>query len=264
MMFLELIMIKKRLPTWLGLFALCCVSASNAADVASSLPTDSLIKRLTPEATITAKLTQAFPQYPITAVRKSPIEGLYIVKIGGSDVLVTADGSKFIQGEIFNVNASGVTKWEDPVLVAERKKLLATVNPKDSINFKAVGKTKAVVYVFTDVDCGYCRKLNSEMAEYNKRGIEIRYLAFPRAGIPSPSADKLVTAWCSKDKAAVMTKVKEGHDVPNITCNNPVAAQFELGGRIGVNATPALWMPNGEVKLGYLPPEQLAKELGIL
>ena len=78
-------MIKKRLPTWLGLFALCCVSASYAADTAP-LPAGSLIKRLTPEATITAKLAQAFPQYPITAVRPSPIEGLYLVKIGGSDI----------------------------------------------------------------------------------------------------------------------------------------------------------------------------------
>lgn len=256
-------MIKKRLSIWLGLFALSCVSASYAADTAP-LSAGSLIKRVTPDAAITAKLTQVFPQYPIGAVRPSPIDGLYIVKIGGSDVLVTADGSKFIQGEIFNITPAGISKWEDPGLVAERKKLLATINPKDSINYKATGETKAVLYVFTDVDCGYCRKLNSEMAEYNKLGIEIRYLAFPRAGIPSPSADKLITAWCSKDKQTALTKLKEGQDIPNLTCNSPVAAQYDLGGRVGVNATPALWMPNGEIKLGYLPPQQLAKALGIL
>lgn len=254
-------MIKKHLSAWFGMLALCCAGTTYAADAATP---PSLIKRLSPEDTIAATLAQAFPQHPVTAIRPSPIAGLYSVQIGGSEVLVTADGSKFIQGEIFNLSPSGITKWEDPALIAERKKLLATVNPKDSINFKATVPTKAVVYVFTDVDCGYCRKLNSEMAEYNKLGIEIRYLAFPRAGIPSSSADKLVTAWCSKDKQGVMTKVKEGHDVPNVTCENPVAAQFALGGRIGVNATPALWMPNGEVRLGYLPPQQLAKALGIL
>jgi thiol:disulfide interchange protein DsbC len=259
-------MIKKRLPMLLGLLALCCAGNSYAAEPAApaALPAGSLIKRLSPEETIAATLTQAFPKHPVTAIRPSPIAGLYSVQIGGSEVLVTADATKFIQGEIFNLSAGGISKWEDPALVAERKKLLATVNPNDSINFKATGPTKAVVYVFTDVDCGYCRKLNSEMAEYNRLGIEIRYLAFPRAGIPSPSADKLITAWCSKDKQAVMTKVKEGQDVPNATCSNPVAAQFDLGGRIGVNATPALWMPDGEIKLGYLPPAQLAKALGIL
>ncbi len=252
-------MIIKRLSLWLGLFALGCTGASFAADAPGAL-----LKPPTPEAVITAKLSQAIPQYKVTSVRPSPIAGLYLVQIGGSDVFVTADGSKFIQGDIFNVTTSGVTKWEDPTLVAERKKMLTTINPKDSINFAPAAKPKAVVYVFTDVDCGYCRKLNSEMADYNKLGIEIRYLAFPRAGIPSPSSDKLVTAWCSKDKQGVLTKVKEGHEVPNVTCPNPVAAQFALGGRIGVNATPALWMPDGSIRLGYLPASDLAKDLGIL
>jgi thiol:disulfide interchange protein DsbC len=253
-------MIKNYLPALIGAFAICCVSTGFAADAAPG----SLIKRLSPEAVITAKLEQAIPQYKVTSVRPSPIDGLYLVQIGGSDVLVTADGSKFIQGDIFNVTTGGIAKWEDPGLVAERKKMHASINPQDTINFKATGKTKAVVYVFTDVDCGFCRKLNSQMAAYNKLGIEIRYLAFPRAGIPSSSADKLVTAWCSKDKQSVLTKVKEGQDIPNITCNNPIASQFELGTRLGVNATPAIWMPDGNIKLGYLPPDQLAKELGIL
>jgi len=253
-------MITKRLSAWFGLLALCSASSGYAADAAPG----SMIKRQTPEAIITAKLEQAIPQYKVTSIRPSPIDGLYVVQLGGSDVLVTADGSKFIQGDIFNITSTGIAKWEDPALVAERKKMHAAIDPKDSINFKASGKTKAVVYVFTDVDCGFCRKLNSQMADYNKLGIEIRYLAFPRAGIPSPSADKLVTAWCSKDKQGVLTKVKEGQDIPNITCANPIASQFALGARLGVNATPAIWFPDGNIKLGYLPPDQLAKELGIL
>ena len=254
-------MIKKSLSTWFGLLAVCCASTSFAADAAAP---GSLIKRQSAEAVIIAKLEQAIPQYKVTAVRPSPIDGLYLVQIGGNDVLVTADGSKFIQGDIYNVEAKGLSKWEDPALVAERKKMLATVNPKDSINFKPAGKTKAVVYVFTDVDCGYCRKFNSEMAGYNNLGIEIRYLAFPRAGIPSESASKLETAWCSKDRQKALTMLKEEQSLPSIKCDNPVASEFALGARVGVNATPALWMPNGEIKLGYLPPEQLAKELGIL
>ena len=254
-------MIKKYLSSCVGLLAICCMSASYAADAPAA---GSLVKRQTPEATITAKLEKAIPQYKVTSVRPSPIDGLYLVQIGGSDVLVTADGNKFIQGEIFNVNTSGLTKWEDPVMVAERKKMLATVNPKDSIIFKPAAQTKAVVYVFTDVDCGYCRKLNSEMAGYNKLGIEVRYLAFPRAGIPSDSASKLETAWCSKDKQKALTMLKEDQSLPTLKCDNPVAAEFALGARVGVNATPAIWMPSGEIRLGYLPPEQLAKELGIL
>jgi thiol:disulfide interchange protein DsbC len=254
-------MIKKYLSTLVGAFAVCCVSTSIAADA----PAPGAVKPQSPEATITSKLEQAIPQYKITSVRPSPIDVLYLVKIGGNDILVTADGSKFIQGDIFNIENKGVSKWEDPAMAAERKKALATLDPKDSIIFKPAGKTKAVVYVFTDVDCGYCRKLNHEMAGYNNLGIEIRYLAFPRAGIPSESASKLETAWCSKDKQKALTALKEEKQVPAVKCdNNPIAKEFALGAQVGVNATPALWLPNGEIKLGYLPPDELAKELGIL
>lgn len=251
-------MIIKRLTLWLGLCTLGCVGSVYAADAPG------LLKRPTPEAIITAKLSQAIPQYKVTSVRPSPFEGLYLATIGGADVLVSADGSKFIQGDIFDITAGGVSKWEDPAIVAERKKVLPTVNPNDAIIFKPATKTKAVVYVFTDVDCGYCRQLNSEMPEYNKLGIEIRYLAYPRGGIPSPSADKLVTAWCSKDKQNTLTKIKEGYDVPNVTCPNPVAAEFEMAMRLGVTSTPSLWFPDGRIRAGYLPPSALAKELGIL
>ncbi len=227
------------------------------------------------EETIVSRLQQARPDVNFGAVHPSPIAGLYQTQVvGGPTLYVTPEGDKFITGEIFSVQASGFAKYEDPSVVAERKKLLSSVNAKDSIIFKAKGKTKAVVYVFTDVDCGYCRKLNSQMNTYPEQGlqkpgysdlgIEIRYLAYPRSGIPSSSADKLVTAWCSSDKQKTLTMLKEDKPVPGKTCNNPVAAQFELGEKLGVNGTPAIWMPNGELKPGYLPPAELAKELGIL
>lgn len=215
------------------------------------------------ESVIKQRLEQARPDLKVSSVRVSPIAGLYLVQVGGGTVLVNADATKIVLGEILNVNPNGFTRWEDPQVLAERKNLLATVKEKDAITFKPE-QTKKVVYVFTDVDCGYCRKLNNEMADYLKLGIEIRYLAFPRAGIPSPSADKLITAWCSKDRAKALTLLKRDEEVPQLTCDNPVAAQFELGGRVGVNGTPALWLPNGEIRPGYMPAEALAKELGIL
>jgi thiol:disulfide interchange protein DsbC len=234
-----------------------------------------LLKRKSVEETIVSRLQAARPDMKFGSVRPAPIAGLYQVQmIGGPLLYVTPEGDKFIAGDIFTVQPSGFAKWEDPALIAERKTLLTSIKAKDTIPFKAKGKTKAVVYVFTDVDCGYCRKLNSQMNAYNEQGqqkpgytdlgIEVRYLAYPRAGIPSPSADKLVTAWCSKDKQQTLTSLKEDKPVPNVTCDNPVAAQFELGGKLGVNGTPAIWMPSGELMPGYLPPEELAKRLGIL
>lgn len=249
------------------LLSLACaiVFCGTTSVLAADLGAGSLLKRRSVEETITLKLEQARPGLKISSVTPAPISGLYQAKIaGGPTLFVTADGDKFIAGELFNVEANGFARWEDPALIAERKSLMANVNPNDAIVFKPQGKTKAVVYVFTDVDCGYCRKLHSQIADYNNLGIEIRYLAFPRAGIPSPSADKLVSAWCSKDKQKALTLLKQDQPVTPATCDNPVAAEFDLGGRLGVNGTPALWVPSGELKPGYVPPEDLARELGIL
>jgi thiol:disulfide interchange protein DsbC len=273
---------KVRLSLLIGFLALShagVLMAQGGAAVANAMPPPSagaeLLKRKSVEEVIVSRLQQARPDMKFSSVRPSPIAGLYQVQmVGGPLLYVTAEGDKFIAGDIFTVQASGFAKWEDPALMAERKALLSSINVKDTIPFKAKGKTKAVVYVFTDVDCGYCRKLNSQMTAYTDQGqqkpgytdlgIEVRYLAYPRAGIPSPSADKLVTAWCSKDKQKTMTMLKADQVVPSVTCDNPVAAQFELGAKVGVNGTPAIWMPSGELMPGYLPPEDLAKRLGIL
>jgi thiol:disulfide interchange protein DsbC len=224
-----------------------------------------LVMRKTPEAIIAENLRKARPDISFGEIRPSVIKGLYQVQVSGGPLLfITPDGKQLIAGEAFAIGESGLSRIEDPYVVAERKKALAELNKSNkSINFKPKEKTKAVVYVFTDVDCGYCRKLHHEMAGYNDLGIEIRYLAYPRAGIPSPSADKLITAWCAKDKQTAMNKLKNEESVPNATCDNPVAQQFELGGKMGVNGTPALFLPDGELVPGYVQPEELAKKLGI-
>ncbi len=233
-----------------------------------------LIKRKTPEQTILDNLRKARPEINFGQPRPSPISGLYQVQVAGGPLLyVNPEGDKFIAGEMFAIESSGFSRVEDPAMIEERKKALATLDPQQSVIFKPKGKSKAVVYVFTDIDCGYCRRLHNQMHAYdeggqqkpgyNDLGIEIRYLAYPRAGIPSPSADKLISVWCAKDKQDAMTKLKTDQAVPNATCDNPVAAQFQLGGQIGVNGTPALFMPDGKLMPGYLPPEDLAKELGI-
>lgn len=254
--------------------ALAGLTAASLMTAPLALAQGDLLKRRGVEDTILEKLREARPDINFGTPRPSVIKGLYQVQVPGGPVLfVTPEGDKFIAGEVFGIDASGFSKIEDPYVIEERKKAFAGLNVKDSINFKPKGKTKAVVYVFTDIDCGYCRKLHSQMHTYteggvekpgyNDLGIEIRYLAYPRAGIPSPSADKLISTWCAKDPQDAMTKLKAGQSVPNAVCDNPVAQQFQLGGQLGVNGTPALFLPGGKLMPGYLPPADLAKTLGI-
>jgi len=117
--------------------------------------------------------------------------------------------------------------------------------------------------VFTDVDCGYCRKLHSQMSELNELGIRVRYLAYPRSGPDTPSWEKAEAVWCAKDRKDAITRAKKGEKIErDAACKDtPVAADYELGEEMGVRGTPAIITETGEYLGGYLPPPQLAKYL---
>ena len=72
--------------------------------------------------------------------------------------------------------------------------ILSNLESIELISFKSSNE-EHVVTVFTDVDCGYCRKLHNEIKEYNKLGITINYAAFPRSCLGSDSFMKMVSAW---------------------------------------------------------------------
>ena len=123
------------------------------------------------------------------------------------------------------------------------------------------GKEKHVIDVFTDIDCGYCRKLHSQIDQYNKEGIEVRYMSYPRAGVNSESGRKAISVWCADDRKKAISEAKQGNPVEEKTCDNPVAEQFALGRVVGVSGTPALVLENGELIPGYVPPKRLRQLL---
>lgn len=218
-----------------------------------------------PEEVIKRALEAARADVKVNAVTPSEIDGLYTVEIhNGPTVYASADGRYFVLGDLFQVQPKGFLNLAEQKRNAGRAKALAAVKPEDMVIFKPKDGTKAVINVFTDVECGWCQKLHKEMAQYNALGIEVRYLAFPRAGIGSEDYQKMVTVWCSKDRGNTLTRFKNREAVPISTCkDNPVAAQYELGSRIGVEGTPALVTARGELLPGYLPPQELAQRLGL-
>lgn len=220
-------------------------------------------------------LSDARPDIEFGEVAPAPIDGLYQVQVVGGPLLyVSPEADMMIAGEMFTIDSNGFSRYEDPRVLEKREELVKSLENKNSINFAPEGETKAVVYVFTDVDCGYCRRLHSQMDEYREGGtakpgyrdlgIEIRYLAYPRAGVGSPSAQKLETAWCSDNQQETLDRLKNMQNVSNVSCDtDPVAEHYKLGGEIGVSGTPALLLPNGKMQAGYVPPEQLAQILGL-
>lgn len=218
-----------------------------------------------PQAELILKaLSAARPDLQYEQPRPSPVAGLYEVQVKGGPLLyIDADGRHFIAGDLFAVQKSGFVNLAEQGRQKERAELIAAVKPEDMIIF-APENPKATIAVFTDVDCGYCRKLHSEVAELNELGIAVHYLAFPRAGLGSPSFRKIASAWCAKDPGAALTSLKNGEEIPeNVCADNPVAAQILLGEKVGVNGTPALVLEDGTLVPGYRPAKELAKLLGI-
>jgi len=201
-----------------------------------------------------------------TSITESPIPGLYQVSIGPQVFYFYKDGRHVISGDMFdmsngvNLTQSARSKAQLAGLRVRKQENLDALDKMGEANmivFAPKGEVKHTISVFTDIDCGYCRKLHNEMAKYNDLGIKIRYLAYPRAGVASASYKKAVSVWCSEDKKQAMNRAKTGQSVPTQSCDNPVKAQMALGQRFGVNGTPALVLDNGQLYPGYAPAEKL-------
>ncbi|MBI5451775.1 MAG: bifunctional protein-disulfide isomerase/oxidoreductase DsbC [Gammaproteobacteria bacterium] len=211
-----------------------------------------------PENTLRQGLQQLLPGKAPDSITESPLSGVYEVHYGSDIFYVSRDGRYLLQGDLYDlVQKANLTEAKRAVA---RKVALATVSDADKIIFKGT-KTDHIIDVFTDVDCGYCRKLHQQIADYNELGIEIRYLAFPRTGINTESYYKAVSVWCSKDKQTALTRAKQGVKMPRLSCNNTVAEQFALGNQIGVDGTPTLVLADGTVIPGYKPPQELRQLL---
>ena len=145
---------------------------------------------------------------------------------------------------------------------ARVRDVLKQLNPMaDRIVYSPVGAAKYKVVVLTDVECGYCRKFHNDLAEYTKRGIEVQYLAFPRAGLGSPDYRKMVSVWCADDRRKALTDAKNDRAVPPRTCKTPVDMQYNAGQRMGLEGTPMLLTTDGEFLGGYLPPDVLLQRM---
>jgi thiol:disulfide interchange protein DsbC len=207
---------------------------------------------------IKEKLAEMMPGVAIESIQPLDNTGLFEAIINGEIVYFSKDARYVFQGDVISLEKrQNITELKRVDL---RKQALASVDEAEMIIYEPK-KTEHTLTVFTDIDCGYCRKLHEQMAEYNALGIRIRYMAFPRAGVDSESYDKTVDVWCAKDRNQALTDAKNGKEVNSETCKAPVQAQYELGKRLGVSGTPALFLESGELLPGYVPPKRLKEIL---
>ncbi|MDZ7669147.1 MAG: DsbC family protein [Gammaproteobacteria bacterium] len=213
---------------------------------------------------LVSKLKSLRPDIPIEAVSSTPIPGIIALELAGGTVFYgTADGRYLFAGDLYELGDNDLINLAEAGRVDRRRELMSTVDEKDMLIFSPSGATRTTISVFTDVDCGYCQKLHQEVPALNDMGVEVRYLAYPRAGVGSRSYQKIVSAWCAENPNAALTKLKARESIPDATCPNPVAEQFELGREMGVNGTPAIVLEDGRMLPGYMPADDLVQAIGL-
>lgn len=172
--------------------------------------------------------------------------------------LLTAFASPTLGGPAASKSIDAVASIAD-----YRRARIEEAGHREAIVFAPKGETVGAVWVFTDIDCPYCRRLHRQIDTYNRLGIEVRYLAYPRAGPGSDSWRKAEAVWCSADPGAALTRVKAGEKITAETdCDtDAVRRHVRAGYAIGLQGTPMIVAADGRWLGGYLPPEQLLAAL---
>jgi thiol:disulfide interchange protein DsbC len=211
-------------------------------------------------ATIKKVLGGLMPKAQADSIKPAAFPGMYEAIYGPQVIYISGDGRYMLEGDLYDLkNQINLTETNRRV---GREKVISGIDEKTMIVFSpAADKVKYTITAFTDIDCGYCRKMHKQIDEYNKLGIAMRYLSYPRSGVDTPSYFKAVSVWCSADRKAAMTQAKSGIVLPKADCETPIKAHMEAASLVGVTGTPTLVLENGRVIPGYVEPKRLIQIL---
>ena len=193
-------------------------------------------------------------------VRMSPVTGIYEVTRDAEISYLSSDGRYAILGDMIDLNS------DDNISEARRRgvraRMIDTVPESEMLVFAPKEPAKYTITVFTDIDCGYCRRLHSQIAEYNRLGIRVRYMFFPRSGPDTDSWHKAESVWCASNRTDALTRAKKGETIKSPKCPTDIVKRdYELGNKLNVQGTPAIFLASGEMLPGYAPPAELAQYL---
>jgi thiol:disulfide interchange protein DsbC len=255
----ERVMLKDIFPRVVCLLALGCgaVSSADLTPTPPSAPVAPAVAASDPRAAL-LKLLPAGAK--LEDLKPSPIAGIYEFSQDADVSYITADGKYFLDGNLYDMHSR--ENLTEALRTHARMQMIAAVPESEMLIFSPPNP-KYTITVFTDVDCQYCRKLHSEMAELNHLGVRVRYMFFPRSGPDTESWRKAEVVWCSPNRNDALTRAKAGAALDmNKTCGpTPVAREYALGESIGVRGTPAIVTENGDYIAGYLPPKELVAQL---
>ena len=207
------------------------------------------------------KVAEMFESIEPEDIDTSGIPGWYKIQKGAIVAYVSEDGRYLMQGDMIDLDLQ--MNLTELARNTARKELMDTLDDGQVIAFTPA-EVKHTVSIFTDVECGYCRRLHSQIDDYLAKGIEVRYLLYPRNGPASRAWNTSEDVWCSDDRADALTQAKLDRDFDTQSCDASVVQDhYLLGQEVGLSGTPAIVLEDGTLIGGYMPAEQLAIRLGV-
>lgn len=203
------------------------------------------------------------PGVDAESIRTTPLEGVCEVAFGPQIVYVSPDAKYLVRGDIVEIESN--INLTDQRRAGARVKVLNDLDRSQMIVFGPEKEARHTITVFTDIDCGYCRKLHREIADFNAQGISVQYLFFPRSGPGTESWKKAQQVWCADNRNDALTAAKNGEPLANEPCDEaPIQEQYSMGQMIGLRGTPAIVTESGDLISGYLPAEAMRSRLEAL
>ena len=243
------------LVTSVASVAVLAQSSDVAPNPVSNAAPSSAGSKADPRATIVKKIDGL----KLEDVRMTPVNGVFEITRGSEISYASSDGRYVILGDMIDIDSDA--NLSETRRRAIRSRILDGIPDSEMVVFSPKDP-KYTITVFTDIDCGYCRRLHSQIAEYNRLGIRVRYLFYPRTGPNTESWHKAEAVWCAPNRADALTRAKNGEDIKSPNCPADIIARdYELGHKVGVEGTPAIFLSSGEMLPGYAPPATLAKYL---
>ena len=229
------------------------VVAKNEWAVASAPAVEQVVSSPGDMSLVKEGLARAFTTQP-DSLSDAPVAGFYEALYGSEIFYISSDAKHLLRGEIYELET--LDNLTEQRRAGGRLKVMDMIPESSMIVYKAQNE-KPRLTVFTDIDCVYCRKLHQDIAQINALGITVRYLAYPRAGLNSPSYDKVVSVWCAADRNTSMDNAKGSGKIEPLKCDAPVSMHMQLAEQLGISSTPSLLLDDGQLQPGYAPPPQL-------
>jgi len=201
-------------------------------------------------------LAEQLPGIEFTDVAPSAIPGLFEVIADGRVFYVDETAQHLIDGALIRLNDR--VNLTEARLSGIHMSMIHEMDEQDMLIYEPEQSSDRSITVFTDISCGYCRRLHEEIDTLLSEGVRVRYLLFPRAGLGSQAHKDLESVWCADNPQEAMTVAKAGGEIIPATCDNPIEKHVALAERLGLRGTPLIYTDSGEKIPGYRPASDLA------